>query len=140
MQRLTRMRRPSQRLVRPLNISVKQYSEVMGFSIAPVLATYGTLVGVRVQDLETFEWFEWDYGVWVTRMPEVHVGPGKLYIAAYAINEGDGGLMQLSIKDDVNEVLAFKEEVVAAGATFGDETDPINMPNRNYGIVITVVP
>lgn len=128
---------------RPLNITVQHHSDSYAFSITPIavpVPTFGRLAALRVQDLYTFEWFEWAYGVWTTRRPEVHVGPGMLYIAAYADNEGDSGLMQLSVKDDVGVYLSFKEETVAAGASFGDETGTIDMPDRSYGITVTVVP
>lgn len=128
--------------VRPLNISVQQYSDSYAFSIAPKalpVLPYGTLVAIRVQDLETFEWFNWDNRVW-DKAPEVTVGPGKLYIAAYAVNEGDAGLMQAIIKDDAQAILAVEQGIVVTGGDISAETGTIEMPDRNYGILILVEP
>ncbi|MBA7671249.1 hypothetical protein ES703_79403 [subsurface metagenome] len=128
---------------RPLNIAVQHHSDSYAFSIVPIavpVPAFGRLAALRVQDLYTFEWFEWAYGVWTTRRPEVHVGPGKLYIAAWAVNEGKQGLMQLIIKDDVGNFLAVKQHDVPAGQGIGDETGTIDMPDRQYGILVLVEP
>lgn len=132
-----------QRLARhPLNISVKHYSDSYAFSIAPKavpVLPYGTLTAISIRDIETGEWFEWNNGFWTTRRPEVTIGP-NLYIEAWAVNEGEAGVMQVLIRDDVNAVLAVKQETVAAVGTLGAETGTKNMPNRTYGIMITVEP
>ncbi len=128
---------------RPLNIAVQHHSDSYSFSITPIAApvpTFGILAALRVQDLETLEWFNWAYGAWTTRMPEVHVGPGKLYIAAYADNEGDLGLMQLIIKDDTGAFLAVKQHDVPAGESIGAEAYDKDMPDRQYGILVMVEP
>lgn len=128
--------------VRPLNISVQRFSDSYAFSITPVTPIVlpdGTLIAIRVQDLETYEWFNWDSRVW-DKAPEVTVGSGRLYIAAYAVNEGGVGIMQLIIKDDAGNFLAVKQETVPAGGDLGVETGTIEMPDRSYGINILVEP
>jgi hypothetical protein len=99
----------------------------------------GLIYAVRVRNLDTHEWFEWDNGVWGTRTPEVAVGP-NLYIAAYAFNESGAGYLKIRIRDDTGAVLASKTEYVAAGGYIGIETGTINMPNRVYDIDCPVDP
>ncbi len=98
----------------------------------------GNVVAIRVQDIARQEWFNYDNGVW-GKAPKVTVG-ANLYIAAYALNEGASGLMQLIIKDDAGAFLAVKQENIASGAYIGVETGTIEMPARQYGILITVAP
>jgi len=121
---------------RPLNIRVQSGS--YAFSISPLALPSGVIEAIRVQDIARNINFSYDNGVW-DRAPEVTVGE-NLYIAAYARNTGNAGLMQLIIKDDAGAFLAVKQENVAAGAAFGDETGTIEMPNRQYGILILVEP
>jgi len=121
---------------RPLNFRVQSGS--YAFSISPLALPSGKIEAIRVQDIARQEWFNYDNGVW-DRAPEVTVG-GNLYIAAYAVNESAAGLMQLIIKDDAGAFLAVKQENVAAGAHIGAETGTIEMPNRQYGILILVEP
>ncbi|MBA7710068.1 hypothetical protein ES703_118997 [subsurface metagenome] len=105
----------------------------------PPAEPYGKIVAIRVQDIETGEWFNYDNGVW-DKTPKVTVG-SNLYIAAWAINEGDAfGTLTLQIKDDTGAVLATKSPGVGPGVSFGVETGTINMPNRVYDIDCPVDP
>lgn len=127
----------------PLNIEiVDNHSDSYAFGIDPItppVAPFGKITAIRVQDLETFEFFNWDDGVW-DRAPEVTVGDGMLYIAAWAENIGGDGLLQITIKDDTGAFLEAKSEIVPAGEGLGCETGTIDMPNRRYGILIMVEP
>ena len=132
----------TQNRTRPLNISVEPHSASLAFSINPYTAPLvpnGYIEAIRVQDIERGLDFDYDRATGWTGTPEVTVG-NNLYISAYAINGGDGGVMQLTIKDDTQAYLAAKSEYVAAGGGLGDETGTINMPDRNYGILIMVEP
>ncbi len=121
---------------RPLNFRVQSGS--YAFSISPLALPSGVIEAIRVQDIARNIDFAYDNGVW-NQAPEVTVG-GNLYIAAYARNEGAYGIMQLVIKDDAGAFLAVKQENVAAGAALGAETGTIEMPNRQYGVLILVEP
>jgi len=77
--------------------------------------------------------------VW-DKAPECTVGDGTLYIAAYTRNDGDSGLIRQLIKNDQGMALADKTEDVVAGASFGDETGTISMPDRAYGITVAATP
>ena len=126
---------------RRLNIDVRGLSDQHAFSISPIvpiIAPDGKLIAIRVQDLKTGEWFNWDDGVW-SRAPEVTIG-ANLYIAAYAINEGGYEMMQLLIKDDAGSFLAVTQAPVGPGGSIGVETGTIEMPDRNYGILVLVEP
>ena len=132
----------SQKQTRPLNIVVEPQSASLAFSINPYTAPLvpnGYIEAIRVQDIDRGLDFDYDRSTGWTSTPEVTVG-ANLYIAAYAINGGDGGTMQLLIRDDAGSYLAAKSEYVAAGGSLGAETGTINMPDRNYGILIMVEP
>jgi len=124
------------RRVQPLNFRVQSGS--VGFSISPLALPSGKIIAIRVQDIARQLWFNYDNGVW-DNAPKVTVG-ANLYIAAWAVNEGENGELRLLIKNDQSMALADKRETVASGVNFGAETGTINMPNRSYGILILVEP
>ncbi|GAI50916.1 unnamed protein product, partial [marine sediment metagenome] len=137
----------SQRLARhPLNINVREhYSETVAFSISPIVLAEGIVEAIRVQDIKREIWYDydritgWTRGGYPVTSIEVAVGD-NLYIAAYAKNLGDTAELHLLIKNDQMMALLDKREVVATGGTFGGETGTINMPDRAYGITVSVTP
>ena len=131
-----------QKQTRPLNIFVEPHSASLAFSINPYTAPLlpnGYIEAIRVQDIDRGLWFEYGRTTGWSATPEVTVG-ANLYISAYAINGGDAGMLQLLIRDDAGAYLEAKSENVPAGGGIGVETGTINMPDRNYGILIMVEP
>lgn len=119
-----------------------QLSETMSFSVSPYTFTEGIIQAIRVQDIPRGIWFNWDRpGPWSPSEPEVTVGSGTLYIAFYAVNTGNvRGTLTLKIADDTGAVLASKSEAVDPGAGVGIEAPGLDMPNRAYGITLSVTP
>jgi len=104
----------------------------------------GQINAIRVQDIATGKWFNWDNRGWDT-VPIVTPGAGKLYIAFWATNYSDAGYLTLSVIDDTGAVLATK--TVWAEPWYGDinkgvgiEAPNLTMPGRNYGITLKVTP
>lgn len=117
-------------------------SETRTFTITPpAAATFGVISAIRVQDIATGEWYNWDApGPFTPSLPIVTVGSGTLYIAFWVINQGDTGDLTLTIKDDDGNVLETKTVSCARGAGVGLEAPDLDMPNRPYGITVTVTP
>ena len=116
-------------------------SDLASFSINPVSPANGKIHAIRVQDIARQLWFEWDIGLgWRPSTPEVTVGSKTLYIAFYVVNEGGGGILSLTAKDDADRILAGIMMYVDAGAGLGVESGSKDMPNRTYGITLTVTP
>jgi hypothetical protein len=139
---------------RPLEISIK--SDSVGFSISPYAYVSGKLIAIRVQDVARGIWYSWDGSTrtW-DKTPVVYVGSKTLYIAAAAVNAGNvAGTLTLTITDDTGKVLG---DVTTGGSKsqtvqpwngsytspndyLGYETGSIDMPNRSYGITVSVIP
>jgi hypothetical protein len=131
----------SELLKHPLH--VQTLSERVNFSISPksVALPNGVVEAIRVQDIERNLWFEYNRGTGWSAQPEVTVGAGKLYIAAYYVNAGGAGMLHASIYDAETATMVFyKEEYIESGAGFGLETGTIDMPNKVYTIVVDVAP
>jgi len=140
--RFGRPRTYAQRLARhPVNISVAEHlSESQVFNILPYLEASGYVYAIRVQDIARDLWFNWDRGVgWYPSTPEVTVGIGTLYIAAYVTNGGGDGDMRLVIGNP-GDIFADKTQFVVAGGSFGAETGTLDMPNSVFPIIIQVTP
>lgn len=96
----------------------------------------GVITAIRVQDLITNEFFNWDNGVW-DKKPKVAAGT-TVYIAAAALNNGDAGYMTMKIIKS-GTVIATKREYVAAGASIGIESsvsgqNPVIDANANMEV------
>jgi hypothetical protein len=105
----------------------------------------GEITAIRVQDVSTGQWFEWNTPgkIW-NISPTVKVGTGNLYIAAWARNIGDNDpfapiASTLYIQDDTGVVLAEKSQILWNNEAFGLELTT-NMPDRPYGITIIMYP
>ena len=124
----------------PLKISMK--SEAMSFNISPYTYVSGIIQAIRVQDIPRGIWYNWDRpGPWSPSEPIVTVGSGTLYIAFWAVNQGNvTGTLTLTIKDDTGKTLASKSASCDPGAGVGIEAPRIDMPNRTYGITLSVTP
>lgn len=108
------------------------------------MAKSGRIWAIRVQDLTTGKWFNWDLGNWDAAGPPM-VNPGGLYIAMWIIIEPvypiESEYMTLTIKDDTGKVLASKSMWVSSELGQGGGLEWTgNMPDRNYNITLTVTP
>lgn len=123
----------------PLKVSL---SESMGFNISPYTYVSGIISGIRVQDIPRDIWYSWDRpGQWSPSAPVVTVGSKTLYIAFWAVNQGNAtGTLTLTVKDDTGKTLATKSVSCAPGAGVGIEAPDLDMPNRTYGITLSVTP
>jgi len=123
----------------PLKVTL---GETKGFSISPYTVVTGIIQAIRVQDIPRGIWYNWDRpGPWSPSEPEVTVGSRTLYIAFYATNTGNvRGTLTLRITDDTGAVLASKSESVDPGGGVGIEAPGLDMPNRTYGITLSVSP
>jgi len=135
--------------VKPLQVTIK--SESKGFTISPYTVTSGKILAIRVQDIVRGIWYNWDAstGAWDKTPISVYVGSKTLYIAAAAVNVGNAaGSLTLTITDDTGKTLASKTQTVqpwngsytAPNDYIGVETGSIDMPNRSYGITVSVTP
>jgi hypothetical protein len=133
---------------RPLEITIK--SDSAPFSISPYTYVSGKLIAIRVQDIPRGIWYNWDGSTrtW-DKAPQVTVGSQTLYIAAAAVNAGNvAGPLTLTITDDTGKTLATKTVTVqpwngsytSPNDYIGVETGSIDMPNRSYGITVSVTP
>jgi LPXTG-motif cell wall-anchored protein len=61
------------------------------------MAPRTNLIAIRVQDVTNQKWYNWDNGSWDSNGQPKCVSGGKLYVAAYAVNEGDAGTAGISI-------------------------------------------
>jgi hypothetical protein len=133
---------------RPLEITIK--SDYTSFSISPYTYVSGKLIAIRVQDIPRGIWYNWDGSTrtW-DNAPKVTVGSKTLYIAAAAVNAGNvAGSLTLTITDDTGKTLASKTLTVqpwngsytSPNDYIGVETGSIDMPNRSYGITVSVTP
>jgi len=133
----------------PLKIRV-QSSDSYSWQIGPYTFVSGVLLAIRVQDVKRNLWASWDgkTRTWDTFL-DVTVGPKTLYIAAAAANQGNvAGDLTLTITDDTGKVLATKKITVqpwngsftAPNDYIGVETGSIDMPNRPYGVTVSVTP
>jgi hypothetical protein len=130
----------SKKTTRPLNISVEHHSDLLAFSINPaIVSPNGYILAIRVQDIARQKWFEYNRDTGWSESPEVTVGTGTLYIAAYAKNLGGNGNLRLIINDS-SKVLVDKSDYVVSGGNFGAETGTINMPDTTYNISVSVTP
>ena len=129
----------TQKQTQPLNFET--HSESVTFNISPAITALpdGIVEAIRVQDIDKNVFFEYNRATGWTSPPEVTVGTGTLYIAAYYYNLGGPGKLFMGINDDVGN-LVFKEEYVEYGGYVGIETGTIDMPNRVYGIDVDVSP
>lgn len=90
---------------------------VAGGPVVPV----GKITALRVQRLDTNEWFNWDNGAWdVNGAPKIALGQ-SIYVAAYCINVGDTGPIDLQIRDPYGTVLQSVSLDVASGEGMGIE-------------------
>jgi hypothetical protein len=117
-------------------------SESMSFNISPYTYVSGIIQAIRVQDIPRDIWYEWDRpGPWKPSAPIVTVGSKTLYIAFWAVNNGNTtGTLTLTVKDDTGKTLASKSVSCAPGAGVGIEAPDLDMPNRTYGITLSVTP
>lgn len=124
----------------PLKIGIQ--SETTGFNISPYTFASGIISGIRVQDIPRNIWYNWDRpGPWSPSEPNVTVGSKTLYIAFWAVNQGNvTGTLTLTVKDDTGATLATKSVSCAPGAGVGIEAPNLDMPNRTYGITLSVTP
>ncbi len=122
-------------------LSIGLQSETRSFSIAPKLdATFGVVSAIRVQDIIAQKWFNWDRpGPFTPSEPVVTPGSGNLYIAAWAVNQGQEGHIKITMKDDAGATLASKTISVPYSEGVGIEYTG-DMPGRSYGITISVTP
>jgi len=124
----------------PLKIGIK--SESMSFNVSPYTYVSGIIQAIRVQDIARHIWYTWDRpGPWSPSEPVVTVGSKTLYIAFWAVNQGGTtGTLTLTVKDDTGKTLATKSVSCAPGAGVGIEAPDLDMPNRTYGITLSVTP
>lgn len=128
-------------LKRVFPLEVSHHSETLTFTIATALGvTSGIISAIRVQDVSTGQWYNWDRPGPFVPTPVCTPGPMNLYIAFWAINQGVAGNITLTIKDDTGATLATKTEYCPyGGAGVGIEVT-VDMPARNYAITLTVTP
>lgn len=105
--------------------------DTASFTIETIPLPNGKITAIRVQNLNTYEWFNWDNGKW-DRKPWVPPGT-PVYIAVAAINDGATGNMILYIQV-VGITVYNKTEIVAAGGTVGGEL-PISVTINSNTIV-----
>lgn len=55
------------------------------------------LTAIRVQDVTTHKWYNWDNGSWDSNGTPKCTPGGNLYVAAYAVNEGDPGTAGIKV-------------------------------------------
>ncbi len=125
---------------RPLGISTK--SETMTFTIATALGvTAGVISAIRVQDISTGKWYNWDRPGPFTPTPVCTPGVNNLYIAVWAVNNGVAGNVTIKVTDDTGATLGTKtQNIPFGGSGFGLEMPNLTMPARNYSITIKVTP
>lgn len=103
----------------------------------------GKIITIRVQDLITGGWFNWDNGIWDANGPPKVAPNTTIYIAAAARNDGGTGTMYLSIFWAGGSLIAQNSVSVVAGGTIAIEssvhgTNPVITETR--GIMIGVSP
>ena len=115
-------------------------SDYMEFTVAATLGVpFAIITAVRVQDVSTGEWYNWNAGSW-DKTPKCHPGAGNLYVAFWAINQGAYfSAFVLEIRDDTGKLLMNKTWGAGYLEGIGIEVT-VDMPARNYGIKLTVVP
>lgn len=104
----------------------------------------GKITTIRVQDLTTHAWFNWDNGSWDANGSPKVAPNTTLYIAAAAVNNGEAGLMYLSIYWAGGSLIAQNSYTTPAGGTITIESSVhgINptIGNQSQGIMIGVSP
>lgn len=86
------------------------------------------LIALRVQRLDTLEWFNWDNGVW-DRTPKITLGQ-NLYVAAYCVNVGSEGVVTMRFRRaDNNVILMSNSLIVPTGETMGLEMTDYTISN-----------
>jgi len=99
----------------------------------------GKIIAIRVQNVATGQWFNYDNGVWDTPTIMITPGPGNLYIAAYVQNQGGQAALTVNINKLGTGVIATKSQNVGNSESFGLEVTT-DMPYVAVGISISVNP
>ena len=114
-------------------------TDTITFSIAAVsVAGNGKINAIRVQDVHTQTWFNWDNGSWTTATPTITPGAGHLYIAVWATNLGGPASFTLNVKKGTT-VLVTKTQTLANAESFGVEVT-MDMPFTALSISAAVTP
>ena len=114
--------------------------DTVSFNInAVAVAGNGKITAIRVQDVATHVWYNWDNGAWSTPVPTITPGAGNLYIAAYTTNNGGPSSLTLTIAQTGYGLLASKTQSIGNGESFGLEFTG-DMPYAAIQISIAVTP
>ena len=100
----------------------------------------GKIMAIRVQNLTTLEWFEWNFGQGWTKTPVAEVGTA-IYIAAYVQNVGLQGVLTLEIHRGVTTIATKQEDVLQQGSmgieTSVDGANPILYGTTAFSVVVS---
>ena len=129
----------------PVNVIVKG-SETLSVTVSPALGvTEAKLGGIRIQNIKTHEWFNWDYATRkFDKTPVVDAG-ANLYVAVWAINLGVDGNVRIKAVGDDGAVLIDKTAWCLywngnINIGLGGESGTKTMPARAYTITFEVSP
>lgn len=122
------------------SLEVGSLSESKSFTIT-LAEPFGICWSARVRDVATGAEFACALNTmtWTPSAPRVRPGVGNLYIQFEARNLSSSGSLTLTIKDDAGVTLRTGAVTIPANG-YGSIDCTVDMPDRNYGITVSVTP